>query len=167
MAKKELRAVIDDGTREIPVLNKFGKLICNIYIRPADISILDRYQQLTNDFKEIVEPLKNVGINNDGTVRFEHEWKIMKQVEGELKKRINALFDMEEADQIFATRNPFSSVRGKFFCETVIEAIGSIIADAVEEEMQLSKERTDKYLKDIDASTQRVNDDDRTASADA
>lgn len=167
MVNKELRAVIDDGTREIPVENKYGKLICKIYIRPADISILDRYQKLTSDFKDIVEPLKNIGINNDGTVTFEHEWKIMKEVEADLKKRINELFDMDEADQIFATRNPFSSIRGKFFCETVIEAIGNIIAEAVEEEMKLSKKRTDKYLKDIDASTQRVNDDDRTASEDA
>ena len=161
---KELRGIIDDGTREIPLVNKFGKLICNIYIRPADLSILDRYQQLSTDFKTIVEPLKNVNIENDGTAAFEKDWKIVKEVEAELKQRINALFDMDEADDIFAKRNPFSSVGGKFFCESVIETIGNLIADAVEEEMELSRQRTEKYLEDV---RPEVNGDDRTVTADA
>lgn len=162
MASKQIKGVIDDGTREIPLVNKFGKLICNIYIRPADVSILDRYQQLTTDFQTIVEPLKDLDINNDGTSSFEEDWKIMKDVEAELKKRINILFDMDEADDIFAKRNPFSSVGGRFFCESVIEVIGNIIADAVEEEMELSKKRMDKYLEDIQP---EVDGDDRTVTA--
>ena len=161
---KELRGIIDDGTREIPLMNKFGKLICNIYIRPADLSILDRYQQLSTDFKTIVEPLKNIEIGSDGAVSFEEDWKIVKEVEAELKQRINALFDMDEADDIFAKRNPFSSVGGKFFCESVIEVIGNLIADAVEEEMELSRQRTEKYLDDVKP---EVNGDDRTVTADA
>lgn len=42
MENKMLRGVVDDGTREIPLVNKFGKLICKVYMRPADMSILDR-----------------------------------------------------------------------------------------------------------------------------
>lgn len=160
---KELRGIIDDGTREIPLVNKFGKLICNIYIRPADLSILDRYTQLTTDFQTIVEPLKDINIGNDGTASFEEDWKILKAVEAEMKQRINALFDMDEADEIFAKRNPFSSVGGKFFCESVIETIGNLIADAVEEEMELSRKRTEKYLDDIQP---EVDGDDRTVTAD-
>ena len=166
MSIKELRGIIDDGTREIPLVNKFGKLICNIYIRPADISILDRYNALAADFKDIVEPLKDINIKNDGSATFDEEWAIMKSVEAELKARINALFDMEEADEIFKNRSPFSSVGGKFFCESVIEVIGEIITEAVKEEMALSKERTDKWLSDIQTANPEVNDDVRTATAD-
>lgn len=168
MAKiKEYKGVIDDGTREIPLVNKFGKLICKIYIRPADLSILDRYNELAADFPSIVEPLKKLSIKNDGTATFEDDWQILKSVEVELKRRINALFDMDEADDIFATRNPFSSIGGKFFCENIIEGIGSIITEAVEDEMKLSKQRTDKYLSDIQPTTPEVSGDDRTATADA
>ena len=39
MSIKAYKGIVDDGTREIPIVNKFGKLICNIYIRPADISM--------------------------------------------------------------------------------------------------------------------------------
>lgn len=146
---KTYKGVIDDGTKEIPLVNKFGKLICNIYIRPADYSILDRYDTLRADFGTIIEPLKRLNIQNDGTAAFDEEWAALKEVEEQLKHRIDALFDMEEADDIFARRNPFSSVNGKFFCESVIEAIGNIIAEAVADEMELSKKRTDKYLADI------------------
>lgn len=151
---KEYKAVIDDGTREIPLVNKFGKLICKIYIRPADISILDRYEDLTKDFASLVEPLKKMELNADGTAAFEKDWQILKGVESELKNRINALFDMEEADDIFAKRNPFSSVGGKFFCESVIEVIGGVISEAVEDELKLSQERTAKYLDDIQSKPQ-------------
>lgn len=168
MSIKQYKGIIDDGTREIPLMNKFGKLICNIYIRPADLSILDRYNQLTADFKDIVEPLKKLEIKNDGTAVFDTDWQVLKAVEAELKQRINALFDMDEADDIFAKRNPFSSVGGKFFCESVIEVIGNIIVEAVEDEMALSKSRTDKYLSDIQpTATPEVNGDDRTVTADA
>lgn len=164
----EYRGVIDDGTREIPLVNKFGKLICNIYIRPADLSILDRYNQLSTDFSDIVAPLKALDIKNDGTATFEADWGVLKSVEAELKRRINALFDMDEADDIFAKRNPFSSVGGKFFCESVIETIGGIIVKAVEDEMAQSKSRTDKYLSDLQLTDAiEVNGDDRTAAAGA
>lgn len=167
MSIKAYKGIVDDGTREIPIVNKFGKLICNIYIRPADLSILDRYNQLTADFGSIVEPLKNLSLKNDGSAAFDEDWAVLKSVEAELKQRINALFDMDEADEIFAKRSPFSSVGGKFFCENVIEAIGGVIVEAVEDEMALSKSRTDKYLSDIQpTTTPEVNGDDRTVTAD-
>ena len=166
MALKEYKGIIDDGTREIPLVNKFGKLICNIYIRPADISILDRYEALTKDFADIVKPLKKLDINADGTAEFEKDWAALKEVENELKRRINDLFDMEEADAIFAKRNPFSSVGGKFFCESVIEVIGGVISEAVEDELKLSQKRTEKYLHDVQP-LHEVTDDDRTAPTDS
>ena len=145
---KVLRGVVDDGTKEIPLVNKFGKLICNVYIRPADFSIIDRYNALMKDFETVVEPLKNLDIKNDGTAAFERDWETLKSVESELKSRINALFDMEEADDIFAKRNAFSSVGGQFFCERVLNALGEVIAEAIEDETNASKQRMAKYLAD-------------------
>lgn len=143
---KELRGVVDDGTREIPLVNKYGKLICNVYIRPADFSIVDRYNDLMKDFDKVVEPLKELNIKNDGTAEFEDDWKILKSVEADLKDRINTLFDMEEADEIFAKRNAFSSVGGQFFAERVLNALGEVIVTAIEEESEASKKRMAKYL---------------------
>ena len=146
MSKTVLRGVVDDGTREIPLVNKFGKLICKIYLRPADFSILDRYDTLMSDLEDVVKPLESLDIKSDGTAAYDEARPIIKQVEDELKKRINALFDMEEADEIFAKRNPFSSVGGEFFCTRVLEALGDVIVQAVKEEAALSEKRMAKYL---------------------
>lgn len=147
---KGFRAVVDDGTREIPLVNRFGKLICNVYIRPADFSILDRYNSMVKDFEAIVEPLNGITIANDGTAQFDKDWEILKSVEDEIKKRFNELFDMEEADAIFEKRNAFSSVGGHFFCENVLLALEQVIVDAVNEEAEKSKARVAKYLAPVD-----------------
>ena len=150
LTPKELRAVVDDGTREIPLLNKFGKLICNIYFRPADFSIIDRYNAMVKDFEGIVKPLSEISLANDGTAQFDKDWEVLKSVEDEIKKRFNELFDMEEADEIFAKRNAFSSVGGHFFCENVLLALEDVITDAINEEAERSKARVAKYLAPVD-----------------
>lgn len=142
--------VVDDGTKEIPILNKFGKEICKIYFRPTDFSIIDRYNSMMADFDKIVEPLKNLSLNNDGTAALDSDWKVLKKVETDLIDKINVLFDMQDADKIFANRNPFSSVGGEFYCLRILQALEQVISDAVEEEAKLSKQRMSKYLTDIE-----------------
>lgn len=145
-AKKPLSIVIDDGTQKIPVVNKFGKLICNIYIRPTDFSILDRYDKFVKDFNGIIAPLTGMNIDRDGKTEFESDWEVIKSVEAEIKKRFDELFDMEEADEIFKTRNAFSSVGGEFYCTKVLMAIGNVITAAINEESERSMKKSKKYL---------------------
>jgi uncharacterized protein YggE len=85
---KVLKGIIDDGTRKIPIENTFGQLICNIYIRPSDISIMDRYNEFKKDFSSILDPLKNLNIDRNGEPDFDADWAVLKEVEAELKKRI-------------------------------------------------------------------------------
>ena len=54
---------LDDGTREITLVNNYNKVICRIHFRPSDISIMDRYDLLTKDFDKIIEPLQQININ--------------------------------------------------------------------------------------------------------
>mgnify|MGYP007069861085 CR=1 FL=1 len=146
MAKETLKITIDDGTREIPVVNTFGQPVCTIHFRPADYSIFDRYKDFAKDFEDIVKPLENVGITNNGEAAVDDGWQIIKQVEGEIIQRFNDLLDTDDAAEIFAKRNAFSSVGGKFFCEVVLDALGDIIVEAVDEERKKSDERMKKYL---------------------
>lgn len=151
-----LVGIVDDGTREVPLVNKFGKTICKIYFRPADLSLFERYKALTKDFEKVVEPLKDISIENDGTASFEADFEVLKRVERNLKDRLNEMFDMDEADDIFAKRNPFSSVGGEFFCTRVISAIGSVIEQAIQEEAKLSQERMAKYLPETEGENART-----------
>ena len=61
-------------------------------------------------------------------------------------KRFNSLFDMDEAEDLFRSRNAFSSVNGRFYCEVVLEALGGVIIDAINEETKKTREKVDKYL---------------------
>ena len=110
-----MKRIIDDGTIEIKIENKFGKPICTVHMRPADLSIMDRLNALMDDFSGIVEPLKNCDISADGTVEVAEQWDALKKAEAALIERINAVFDMDEAADIFAKRNAFSSVNGIFY----------------------------------------------------
>lgn len=155
--------MLDDGTKEITIVNPFNRVIARLHIRTADISILDRYNTLMKDFSSITKPLADISLNADGTVEFDKDWAKMKKVEGQLIQKINALFDMDDANELFATRNPFSSVGGKFFVERVLETLGQVVGQAVEEEAKLSAARTAKYLDDLN----EEENDDRISSNNA
>lgn len=150
MANNDMYNVsFDDGTREITLRNLYGKVICQVHFRPADYSILDRLSRLREDMPEIIKPIIDMDINPDGTAVFEKDWARMKAVEAEVINRMNELFDMDEAAEIFKKRYAFSSIDGQFYCYKVLEILGDMIVSAVEDEMQKSKARMDKYLKDV------------------
>lgn len=160
------RIVVDDGTREVPITNKFGKEICKIYFRPTDYSIIDRYDKVMTRLDKILEPLSGVVIDRDGSTKNSTDWKLLKSVEKKLKEEINFLFDMDEADMIFANRNPFSSVHGEFFCTNILNALGAFMKAAFEEEAQLSNERISEYTSDLPEESE-VTGDAGTASNNA
>ena len=150
IGNKKNTFVIDDGTKLIRVENKFGEEICKIHIRGGDIGILDRYNELLQDFDKLVEPLSKVTLKDDGTSSFEDEWNTVKAVENELIQRINKMFDTKDAGNLFATRNAFSTINGEFYAEKVIEMLGNVVAQELAEESDKTKKRLEKYTKDID-----------------
>ena len=103
-----------------------------------------------DDFDSIIKPLSDMDIKNDGTSEFDDHWEKLQQVETVVKQRINALFDTDDADALFATRHPFSSVNGVFYVENVLTVLGQVIAQAIETETKLSQERVKKYLADLE-----------------
>ena len=78
---------LDDGTKEITLVNPYGKIICKLHIRPGDVSIYDRYKALMDDFDSIIKPLSDMDIKNDGTSEFDDNWEKLQQVETVVKQR--------------------------------------------------------------------------------
>lgn len=141
---------VDDGTREVTLVNTYGRVICRLHFRTGELAIMDRFNALTADLPKIVEPLERIDLNADGSASDDTDgWAIVKQVEGSIKQRINALLDMDEADEIFKTRSPFSSIGGVFFVEHVLNALGDAITAQIREEAALSQARIAKYVEDV------------------
>lgn len=143
---------VDDGTREVTLVNTYGKVICKIHFRTGELAIMDRFNALVDDMPKIIEPLNRININADGSTEENdnRSWAVLKQVEGTLKQRINTLLDMDEAEEIFKTRSPFSSIGGVFFVERVLNALGDAITAQIEEETKLTQARIAPYTEDLD-----------------
>lgn len=159
MSTQNNTIIIDDGTREYTIKNKFGKEICKVYIRPGDLSIMDRYKEVMKRIPDVIAPLRELSVKADGSADDDAEWDAIKKVQVQLEDELNYLFGMDEAQEIFKDRNPFSSVQGKFFCELIIEAIGNIIAQVINEEAEQIQERTKAYTDDLDTDTAEVTED--------
>ena len=149
MADKDNVFVIDDGTKSYVIKNMMGDKICTLHIRGGDIGILDRYKKLMDDFDEIIEPLTHVKFKNTGDAQFDEDWATIKMVERKLIDRINALFDMKDADKLFEKRHAFSTVNGVFYVENVLKMLGRIVGQEIEDESKKSQERMEKYLEDL------------------
>ena len=141
--------VLDDGTKELTIVNTFNEEICKIHIRPGDLSILDRFNELRDDFGELVAPLRDVEIKNDGTSDSIEGWETIKEVEQGLIDKLNTVFDSKDIGNIFAKRNAFSTTGGEFYVEKVIAMLGDVVAAEMKAENAKVMKRLDKYTKDL------------------
>lgn len=139
---------IDDGTREYTIQNTYGKTIAVVHFRPGDISIADRYQTMRESFNEIVQPLADIDIKADGTAKDDAGIEAIRKADAALRGKLQELLDSDDIGEVFKSRNPFSSVGGRFFCEVVIDALGGIIGAVMAEEAEASRKRTAKYIEE-------------------
>lgn len=140
--------LIDDGSRRIPIKNKFGKEIGVFYFRPTDIGIVDRYNKMAERFDEITAPLENLSITPDGAAgdgATQEEADALKEAERRLFEACDYMFGGNMAEAFFGQMHPFSPINGVFYCETAIEAVGKYIAAQFERETVQVSKRVNKY----------------------
>ena len=140
--------VLDDGTKEIVCNNSFGEEIGRFHIRGGDLSILDRYNSLLADFEKIIEPLKTVKLQDDGTSSFDDDWKVVKEVEATFIQRLNDIFGTKDIGNLFKDRNAFSTIGGEFYAEKVVDMLGKVVASEMAEETRKAEARFAKYKKE-------------------
>lgn len=139
--------VIDDGSIKVPIRNKQGDEIGVFYVRPTDISIIERYNRVADDFEKITAPLENVNINPDGTVDENNaaEYEALKQAEKNLYEACDFLFGGNMSEAFFGRMHPFSPVGGRFYCENVLEALAKYISAQFSSEAAKINKRVGKY----------------------
>lgn len=139
---------IDDGLEKIVISNRFGNEIGVLYFRPGDISIVDRYNEALSRLEAAVEPLRNGNMvpQNAGE---EESAEAMMGALNEAKEKLFAafdyLFDANVSEAFFSKVSPFSLAGGRFYCENVIEAVGSYIGKRVGVEVKQLNSRVEKY----------------------
>lgn len=136
---------IDDGTKEYRIVNQYGKEICKVHFRPADLSLLDRYNAISESLPEVLAPLQEIALKSDGTTS-DDGWDALKRAEEAVVAKFNELLDTDDIAGVFAQRRAFSTVGGRFFCEIVLLAIGEVVSEEFEKEAKATSARLGKYL---------------------
>ena len=146
---KSMGIVVDDGSQRVPIMNQHGDEIGVFYFHPTDIGIIQRYNEISNSFDEIVEPLTSVNIAPDGTVDGDDAVQVeaLEEAEKRLYKAVNKLFGGDMASAFFGSMHPFSPVNGSFYCEKALEAVGKYISEQFEQETAKYSKRIEKYTK--------------------
>lgn len=137
--------VIDDGKKRYPVTNKQGELLGILVINPSDIGIIDRYEELSNMMEEVSEKLRKIGATETGESDDSSFAEQIRIASDEIKGKIDYLFDGNVSETFFAKNNPFSPCNGKFFVETVIDVIGSVIEKEFDTSVKKAQKRVAKY----------------------
>ena len=137
-----LNIVVDDGVIEVPILNKQGETVGMFSFNPSDIGIIDRYNEIAAEFQKITEPLERIGTSAD-----EDDAAAISLAKERLFEACNYLFGGSFSDAFFGHIHPFSLVRGRFYCENVLEAVGKFISAQFDREVSRVNARVEKYTR--------------------
>ena len=146
----QMKIVIDDGARKVPIVNLEGEELGVFYFRPTDMAIIDRYNEAIVKLDTVLAPLKDVGINAEGEAmdpEDEAAVKALHEAEERLNEICDYIFGGNMSEAFFAKMHPFSPVGGYFFCERALEMVGSFIADQFQKETQKVSSRVVQYTK--------------------
>ena len=148
MKQTTMKIVVDDGARRISIENLQGDEIGVFYFRPTDIGIIERYNEMTSKLDDIVAPLENLDIKDDGTVDASNEADAaaLKEAEKRLFEACDYMFGGNMSEAFFGKMHPFSPVGGLFYCEQALSKVGAFIATQFGQEQQLISNRVDKYV---------------------
>lgn len=140
--------IIDDGSRRVPIQNKFGDEIGAFTFRPTDMGIIQRYNAMVSKFDEIMEPL--TAVDGDGEIDLDDPKYAAALTEAteRMYAAVDALLDSEGAGlAFFGKMNPFSPVGGAFYCANVLNSLGAYIGAAFDTEMAKFSANAKKYAK--------------------
>ena len=145
MDEKKLSIVVDDGSVEIPISNTLGERIGSFRFRPTDFNIIKRFQAVSDKFGDVVSPLINANIEPDGEGSDEDSIRILDEAQKNLFELVDYLLDGNASEAFFGKMNPFSPIKGKFYCEYALNAVGDFISKQFDEEINAINTRVSKY----------------------
>ena len=143
--KETLSIVVDDGTIAVPINNTIGEQVGIFHFRPTDFNIVKRYNEVADDFVNVVKPLTEANISTEGEGTDEESIRLLNEAESRLFELVDYLFDGNAAEAFFGKMHAFSPVEGKFYCENVLEAVGQFISRQFDTEIKRISNRVDKY----------------------
>ena len=112
------KIVVDRGLEQYTIEDKNGTVLGKFEMNPADVELVKRYEHVAEAVSHIAD---NVDERKDIV-------DIVKEMEEELDKQIDYLFNSNVSKSFFSITSPFTVLaNGEFFVENVLNAIGKLI----------------------------------------
>lgn len=120
--------VVDDGRIDIPIRNQFGETMGIFRFNPTDLNIVNRYNEAADRFEKIVKPLENYDIDQNGEGSDDDAIKALNEAEDQLIELLDYVLGGNSREAFFREIHAFTPTNGKFFCETMYDAVGKFIS---------------------------------------
>ena len=131
--------VIDDGSRVYNIRNQRKELIGRFVFTPSDMGIADRYEHTIEVFNSMQERLGKVESNANVL-------RLKKEVEEELKKEIDYLYNADVSESFFKTISPITPLEnGELYVENIINAVSDIVEKETGRRLSKVNNRASKY----------------------
>lgn len=148
MAKKMKSLLFDDGYESFAVNDDPSRII---RFNPADPEIINRVLRVQEMFHNYQIP-EGIELNPDGSPKsdMEKDGAYVAEFSGAMRAAFNDIFLSDVYDTIFAGQSPLCIVGQKYLYEGVLEGLLVLMKPAVEEYARKNREKSRKYLEDIE-----------------
>lgn len=125
---------VDTGLVDIDLKDKNGNILGSFEFSPTDSDIMNRYQNVVKAFNDIEAP----AVLLDGTASDEEKDNFYNSFSQTIKEQIDYLLAHKVSDRIFAVCGPLTLLdNGDFYYEHVIEGIGNLIGNIMDERIDV------------------------------
>lgn len=138
--------VIDDGYERIPVYNQLKEQIGVFKFNPTDINIVNRYNEVAGKFDDVVKPLRDASIDENGEAADEESWEALNKAEEGVIELYDYLLGTDSREAFFSQVHVFTPINGVFYCENVLKAIGAFLEKKFSAEIKKIDARIEKHV---------------------
>lgn len=137
--------VVNDGRRRVRIQNQLGEEIGVFMFNPTDLNIVSRYNEVADQFQDVVKPLNEANITAEGEAEDEDSIAILNRAEAKMIELLDYVINGDSRSAFFGKVQIFSPSDGKFYCESVLSALGDYISMKFDKEIHAINSRVEKH----------------------
>lgn len=138
--------VIDDGAVKVAIQNQFGERIGTFRFYPTDVNIVNRYNEVSDQFETILAPLINANISPEGEGEDATSVDILNEAGDKMIALMDYVLNANSREAFFSKTHIFTPMGGMFFCEKVYDAIGKYISKRFDAEVNRVNVRMKQHM---------------------
>ena len=137
--------VVKEGIKRVRIQNEYGEDIGVFMFNPTDINIVNRYNEVADQFKEVIKPLEKASITASGEAADVDSVEIVNRAEEKMIELMDYMLRCNSRKAFFEKTHLFTPSDGVFYCENVLNAIGEYITAKFDAEVKKIDTRVGKH----------------------